>query len=565
MNSSPRSTQQRFLKTASCLAFFFAVAVFPGLQLPVCGAPPNFVVILADDMGFSDAGCYGGEIQTPNLDRLASNGLRYTQFYSTARCWPTRASILCGYYPQQVGRDNLPGLGGGASGVRPAWARLLPELLRPLGYRSYHSGKWHVDGPVLAGGFDHSYCLEDHNRHFYPRQHLLDDRPLPAVKPGDGYYTSTAIAQHAIEMLREHQASHAKQPFLLYLAFTAPHFPLQAIPEDIALYTNRYLAGWDVLRKERHERLSQLGLTRNALPALETTNAAHWSLSETKLQEQIDPGESGHAVPWNSLSASQKRFQPLKMAVHAAMVHRMDIEIGRVLEELRRAEAYENTVILFASDNGASAEQIIRGDMHDRSAPAGSGPTFLCLGAGWSSAANTPFRLHKSWVHEGGISSPLIIHWPAGISARGELRHSPGHVIDVPVTLLDLAGGQWPKVFKGAPVPPSPGRSLAPTFNEDVTVQHDSLWWFHDGNRAIRSGNWKLVADHKNPWELYHLGRDRAESVDLIASEPDRARELGIQWTNKLNEFIALRRASMPARADNPSAPARKRAGAMTH
>lgn len=191
-------------------------------------------------MGFSDAGCYGGEIGTPNLDRLASEGLRFTQFYNTARCWPSRACILTGYYAQQVRRDALVGLGGGVSGRRPAWARLLPERLRPAGYRSYHSGKWHVDGPVLAGGFDHSYSVNDHDRYFNPREHTLDDQPLPAVEPGSGYYATTAIAQHAIDMLAEHQAKHARQPFLLYLAFTSPHFPLHALPEDLALYRDRY-------------------------------------------------------------------------------------------------------------------------------------------------------------------------------------------------------------------------------------------------------------------------------------------------------------------------------------
>ena len=198
-------------------------------------AKPNIVVIVADDMGYSDAGCYGGEIQTPNLDRLAMNGLRFTQFYNTARCWSSRACLLTGYYAQQVRRDALPGLGGGVNGKRPAWAALLPAMLRPAGYRSYHSGKWHLDGPVLAGGFDHSYCITDFNRYFNPKEHTLDDQPLTPVKPGSGYYSTTAIAQHAIEMLAEHQAGHRGQPFFLYLAFLSPHFPLQALPEDAAL------------------------------------------------------------------------------------------------------------------------------------------------------------------------------------------------------------------------------------------------------------------------------------------------------------------------------------------
>ena len=391
-------------------------------------ARPNFVIIVADDMGYSDAGCYGGEIQTPNLDRLAKGGLRFTQFYNTARCWPSRACILTGYYAQQVHRDALPALGGGASGRRPAWARLLPERLRPLGYRSYHSGKWHVDGPVLAGGFDHSYSLNDHDRYFNPRHTTLDDKPLPAVKPESGYYATTAVAEHAIEMLAEHQAQHPGQPFLLYLAFTSPHFPLHALPEDIALYRDRYQAGWDALRQERYGKMTRMGLINCPLSRLDPGVVPSWNLPEAELRESIGPGEAARAAAWSELSEEQKQFQPVKMAIHAAMVHRMDIEIGRVLAQLKAMGAADNTAIFFVSDNGASAEEIIRGDKHDRTAPPGSARTFLSIGPGWSSAANTPFRLHKSWVHEGGISTPLIVNWPKGIPARGELRTDPGHL-----------------------------------------------------------------------------------------------------------------------------------------
>ena len=297
--------------------------------------PPNIIIILADDMGFSDAGCYGGEIRTPNLDRLAKGGLRFTQFYNTARCWPSRASILTGYYAQQIRRDALPGLDGGVNGRRPTWARLLPELLRPLGYRSYHSGKWHLDGPVLVGGFDRSYSLNDHDRYFCPKEHTLDDHPLPPVPPDSGYYATTAIAQHALDFLAEHQAEHQGQPFFLYLAFTAPHFPLQALPEDIALYHDRYQAGWDALRQQRHRRMQKLGLVNCPLSKLDPDVVPGWNLSETKLRELIGPGEAARAVAWDTLTPEQKRFQPVKMALHAAMIHRMDTEIGRVIAWLK--------------------------------------------------------------------------------------------------------------------------------------------------------------------------------------------------------------------------------------
>ncbi|MGA2864872.1 MAG: arylsulfatase [Verrucomicrobiota bacterium] len=538
--------------------FSMAGVVLLGLTAPVGAAAdgltpsaparPNVVIIVADDMGFSDAGCYGGEVRTPNLDRLANGGLRFTQFYNTARCWPSRACILTGYYAQQVHRDALPGLGGGASGRRPAWARLLPERLRPLGYRSYHSGKWHVDGPVLAGGFDHSYSLNDHDRYFNPREQTLDDRPLPAEKPDSGYYATTAIAQHAIDMLAEHQAKHAEQPFLLYLAFTSPHFPLHALPEDIALYRDRYREGWDALRQERYGKMMKMGLVNCPLSQLEPQVVPSWNLSEAELRERIGPGEAARAVSWDKLTEEQRQFQPIKLALHAAMVHRMDLEIGRVLAQLIAMGAFDNTVIFFVSDNGASAEQIIRGDLHDPTAPPGSARTFLSLGPGWSSAANTPFRLHKSWVHEGGISTPLIVHWPKGIPARGELRQTPGHLIDLAPTILELAGGKWPETANGQMAPTPPGKSLVPVFAKDGSVKHDSFWWYHDGNRAIRAGDWKLVADHQSPWELYDLRTDRSESTNLAALHPEMAKELERAWTAQMEEFRAqARQESLPA------------------
>ncbi len=513
-------------------ALFFAASL-----TAAAAKKPNVVVIVADDLGYSDLGCYGSEIQTPNLDSLAASGLRFTSFYNTARCWPSRAAILTGYYAQQVRRDLLPGVKSGNAGTRPTWARLLPDLLRPLGYRSYHSGKWHVDGQPLKNGFDHSYSLNDHDRYFSPDAHTWDDKPLPAVAPGSGYYSSTAIAQYAIEMLAGHQADHREQPFFLYLAFTAPHFPLQALPEDLALYRDRYQAGWDVLRQERFKRMSDMGLVTGKLPLLDPAVYPDYNLSETELREKIGPGEVGHAVPWDSLTDVQRQFQPVKMAIHAAMVHRMDLEIGRVIAKLKADGTYDDTLILFVSDNGASAEQIIRGDGHDRNASSGSAKSFLGLGPGWAAAANSPFRLYKSWTHEGGISTPLIAHWPHGIAAHGELRHNPGHLIDLAPTIIQLAGGQWPTMLVGQPVPATPGRSLAPAFAKDGSVTHDFLWWLHDDSRAIRMGDWKLVADHQKPWELYNLSQDRTENCNLAVANPTKAKELEREWTRRFEEI----------------------------
>ena len=547
------------LKTLLAALLCAATASFAAPAAP----KPNILIILADDMGFSDAGCYGGEIQTPNLDRLAANGVRFTQFYNTARCWSSRACVLTGYYAQTVRRDALPdaelgefgegGAKGGGNGIRPRWAQLLPAYLKPLGYRSYHSGKWHVDGLNLAGGFDHSYSIEDHNRYFTPKKHSEDDVPLPPVESGTNFYLTTFIADHAIKYLQEHAAKYSGQPFFEYLAFTAPHFPLHALPQDIAIYKDLYEKGWDAVRAERYARLKKMGIVTCDLSPRDPVAAPRWNLSEAKLREKIGPGEVGHAVPWDSLTAEQKKFQASKMAVHAAMIHRMDIEIGRVLDQIKAMGALDNTVIFFMSDNGATAEQIIRGDGHDPAAPVGSAKTFLGIGPGWSTAANTPFRMHKSWVHEGGISTPLIVQWPAGLKTHGELRDNPGHLIDLVPTILDLAGGKQPEKVGGMEAPPLQGKSLVPVFAKDNSVTRDYLWWFHDGNRAVRVGDWKLVADHQSPWELYDLRADRAESKNLAAANPGKVKELEQEWLKHAKEFRAL------AQQDPPPAPAGKK------
>lgn len=518
---------------------------------------PNILLILADDLGFSDLGCYGGEIDTPNLDRLAGNGLRYTQFYNTSRCWASRASLLTGHYPQAIRRDLLPevdrgeygmfGKVSGANGVRPRWALALPVLLRAAGYRSYHSGKWHLDGARLAAGFDRSYSLEDHNRFFSPKDHYLDDVKQPAVAPGSGYYATTAIADHALQCLRDHAAQHPGTPFFSFVAFTAPHFPLQALPQDIALYRKRYGIGWDQVRAERHARQRTLGIANGDLSPLEPDAAPRWNLTAEEQRAQIGPGEVARAVPWVSLTREQRDFQAEKMAIHAAMLHRMDLEIGRLLDQLRAAGALENTLVLFLSDNGASPEQILRGDGHDRNAPLGSARTYLGLGHGWSSAANTPFRLHKSWTHEGGITTPFIAHWPAGIAARGALRSTPGHVIDLLPTLLELTGASLPGKVEGLEVPPLPGRSLAPTFVRDGAVERECLWFYHDGNRALRAGDWKIVAEFGAPWELYDLRTDRAERRNLATLQPERVRAMERLWERETERCRQLAAQDLPA------------------
>lgn len=497
------------------------------------GERPNILIILADDMGYSDAGCYGGEIQTPNLDYLASNGLRFTQFYNTARCWPSRAAILTGYYAQQVRRDTVPGVVSGSQGTRPAWAKLLPELLKPLGYRSYHSGKWHVDGKPLQNGFDHSYSLDDHDRHFTPQKHQEDDHALPRVEAHSGYYSSTAIADHAIKYLQEHAAQYATQPFFEYLAFTAPHFPLQAPAADIARYRQAYLAGWDDMRVNRWNKLKQLKMSGTSLSAIEREVGPPYAFPDAL--KKLGPLEVNRPVSWSSLSPEQREFQADKMAIHAAMVDRMDREIGRVLDQLRAMKALEKTLILFLSDNGASAEMMVRGDGHDPHAECGTGATFLSIGPGWSSLANTPFRRHKTWVHEGGISTPFIVHWPQGIQARGELRHTPGHIIDIVPTLLEVAKGDPQKI-----VPTIAGISILANFTQDGTARHETLWWLHEGNKALRMGDWKIVsAASDGKWELYDLSSDRAEAKNLAAGMPEKVAELAARWQKEYTRYAS--------------------------
>ena len=505
---------------------------------------PNVVFILADDLGFSDLGSYGGEIQTPHLDALAANGLRFTQFYNTARCWPSRGALLTGYYAQQIHRDSLQALRGGMIGVRQPWARLLPDLLKPAGYRSYHTGKWHIDGKVLAGGFDRSLDIRSPGNYFTTRGIFRDDVPVKPTADEPGYYTTIATADHAIECLKDHAVTYADKPFFQYIAFHAPHFPLHALPEDIAKYRDKYSEGWDAMRAARFARQKKMGIIDTTLSAVEREVGP--PAAQPGVLEKLGPGEVNRPLPWSELNEEQRRFQAAKMAIHAAMVDRMDREIGRVIAQLKAMKAYENTIIFFASDNGASAEMLVRDGGHDPQAEPGSAATYLSIGPGFSSACNTPHRRHKTWVHEGGISTPLIVHWPAGIAAKGELRHTAGHLIDIVPTVLELAGVQKPKEWQGEAIPEAPGRSLATAFAKDVLVPRESLWWMHEGHRAVRVGDWKLVALRGEPWELYDLQTDRAEQHDLAAKNPEKVKELERVWQEQADRFTELARKTLP-------------------
>jgi len=492
--------------------------------------PPNVLLIMVDDMGFSDLGCYGGEMNTPNLDKLASGGLRFTQFNNTSRCWATRAALLTGYYPQQIGRDNAPGILGGATDIRPDWAELVPMYLKETGYRSYHSGKWHMDGMPVKSGFDRSYFLGDQGRFFSPQKHYVNDDTLPPVKRGSGYYATIEIAERAISQFKEHTADHADKPFFSYVAFTAPHFPLHALPEDIEDVGNRYAAGWEKLRNKRWERIQEMGIVKGELSKVEPQVGPPYHFPDALAI--LGEDEVNRPVSWESLTLEQQKFQQVKMSIHAAMIERVDKEIGRIIDQLKAMDALENTLIVFLSDNGASAEIMVRDDGHQPSAAPGSASTYLCLGPGWSNMSNTPFRRHKTWVQEGGSCTPLIAHWPDGITARDELRHTYGHVIDIVPTILDLAGIASDSLRQVA----LPGQSLRPLFEEEADWQRP-IWYYHEGNRALRVGDWKIVADKDTPWELFNLEEDRTESSNLAESRPNKVIEMEKLWNNMLSEI----------------------------
>jgi arylsulfatase A-like enzyme len=342
-------------------------------------------------------------------------------------------------------------------------------------------------------------------------------------------------------VLKDHATNHAEAPFFHYLAFAAPHFPLHALPEDIALYQDAYTEGWDVGPcAKRWQKMRQLGLLDGELSRPEADLGPPYHFPDALAI--LGPGEINKPAPWKSLTDAQKKFQADKMAIHAAMIHRMDLEIGRVFNQIKVMGQWENTLVLFLSDNGASAEIMVRDDGHDPTLPPGSAGTYLCLGPGWSTVANTPFRRHKTWTHEGGISTPLLASWPAGIAARGEIRATPGHVIDIVPTLLELAGAK-----PLADAPPAPGKSLVPVFAKDAESLHDTIWWYHDGHKAVRQGDWKAVAPKDEPWELYDLSNDRDESTDLAVAQAEKLRELVAAWDGLTAGFTTLASADLSA------------------
>jgi len=479
-------------------------------------AKPNIIVIMADDMGFSDLGCYGSEIATPNLDKLAAGGLRFTQFYNTARCCPTRAALLTGLYSHQAGVGHMVDNKGrpGYEGRLNDRCVTIGEALRPAGYRTYLSGKWHVGEArphwPVDRGFDRSYSLVSGGTNYFrldPNRILARDGEK--ITPPADWYVTDAITDNAVAFLADHGKS--DKPFFLYVAYTAPHWPLHAHPQDIAKYRGKYKAGWDALRQSRRQKMIELGIVD-----------AKWPLT---------PRDKG--VPaWEN--AKNHDDWDVRMAVYAAQIDRMDQGIGKVLAQVKAQGAEANTLVLFLADNGGCAEIIDRGKP---GVPAGPADSFLSYGVGWANASNTPFRLYKHWVHEGGIATPLIASWPATIQKPAS-TNQPGHVIDLMATCVDAAGAEYPRTFKDRPITPLEGKSLLPIFLGQTRPGHTAIFWEHEGNRAVRQGKWKLVARHKGDWELYDLEADRTEMANQAAKQPEKVKELAAlheQWAKRAN------------------------------
>lgn len=501
-----RSFIQMMSMTAAAPLGSLAVAPSRSLLAAPKRKRPNIVILLADDMGFSDIGCFGSEINTPNLDRLAREGMRFTEFRNTARCCPSRSSLLTGLYPHQAGVGLMVEDRG-----KPAYQGYLndrcvtiAEVLRSAGYRTLMSGKWHVGEHrphwPTDRGFDKYFGLisgacnyfrlddPDAQRH---RQMALDDKPW--TPPPTGFYMTDAIADHAVEFIDSY--GRGEHPFFLYTAFTAPHYPLHALPEDIAKYEGKYMKGWDALRKERHQRLIDMGIVDRRWP--------------------LTPRDE-EAPAWETVE--DKKAWDRRMAVYAAQIDRMDRGIGRILRKIHDSGADDNTLVMFLSDNGGCAEIVDRGKP---GVPPGLPDSFTSYGIPWANASNTPFRLYKRWVHEGGIATPFIARWPSVIKQKNAMTRDVGHLIDMMATCVDVAGAKYP----GAPIQPMEGQSLVPVF-QDKSIGDRKLCWEHMGNRAALEGKWKLVSRYPGKWELYDLEADRTEMNDLAATMPDKAAQL---------------------------------------
>ena len=498
---------------------------------------PNIILIMADDMGYSDLGCFGSEIHTPNLDSLADSGLRLTQFYNASRCCPTRASLLTGLYQHQAGIGDMVGDYGipAYQGYLNNQCMTMAEVLKTAGYDTYMSGKWHVGTSPehwpRKRGFDRYFGLITGASNYYnlnpyrvngpPSIMALDDsRYYP---PDTGYYMTDAFGDYACRFLEEHKES--RNPFFLYLPFTSPHWPLHAYKEDIDKYLGTYMIGWDSLRAQRYISMKEMGIIKG-----------NWDLSP---RNDVVPS-------WDSVSAEDKKMWDRRMAVYAAMIDRMDQNIGRVFTTLRKENLDHNTLIVFIADNGGCHERVKNvGNYIHTTGITGDPDSFDSYQYNWANASNTPFRMFKHWVNEGGISSPFIAWYP-GFIDKGVLNtKNPAHIIDLMPTFIELSGAEYPREYKGNPVKPLPGESIVPLL-QGKPMNDRTLFWEHEGNQALRQGNWKIIStfDRKErtsgPWELYNLDNDRSELNNLSEKYPDVIKLMVSEYDSLMTDFDVL-------------------------
>lgn len=512
------------------------------LSTPALADRPNIVLIMADDMGYSDIGCYGGEIPTPNIDGLAAGGLRFTQFYNTGRCCPTRASLMTGLYPHEagVGRMVYANRGPGYLGYLNDQCLTIAEVLANAGYQTMMSGKWHVGHAQgqwpTDRGFQQFYGIHIHvdsyfkvlpNCPVYHNGQLAippTTDPPNTLHPDDEWYTTDVFTDWALKFLNETKP--AEKPFFLYLAYNSPHWPLEAPRENIEHFQGKYLDGWDNLRETKLAKMKELNIVSD--------------------DSVLSPSEN---PTWHSIPEADRVELDFRRAIYSAQIERMDENIGRVVEKLEQMDVMDNTLILFLSDNGCCAEGGMFGYKWQKNGVDNyaqwrkESRRSSSTGQAWACASNTPFRLYKHWVHEGGIATPLIAHWPKVIDETGELTHQPGHVVDIMATCCDVGKAEYPKEQNEKTIHPMRGISLVPAFQNPENVQPRTLYWEHEQHAAIRDGKWKLVSldgTDETQWCLYDMEQDRTELHDLSEAMPERVENLKKRWTKWAQETNVL-------------------------
>jgi len=492
--TSEIASRRHFLKMSALAAATLTtpLSVLRGADAVDGGVKPNILIILADDMGYSDLGCYGGEVETPNIDGLASNGVRFSQFYNTAKCTPSRVSLMTGLYEHQAGSASMK------RGVT------IAQVLRQTGYFTAITGKWHLSDEPTDWGFDRYFGHLSGSTNYWTGDKTYRLNGKPFTDFGEDFYSTDANTDYAIRFIDE--AIEQKKPFFMYVAHNAPHSPLQAYEKDVQKYRGQYRTGWDELRRQRYKRQVEMGLIKSS-----------WELSE----------RPAYIPAWDSLSEEQKDWEDFRRAAFSAAIDRLDQNVGRLVSHLKEKDAVENTLILVLSDNGADSRELGRGHEY----PPWDSRSHWLLGTGWANAANTPFRWYKMNQHEGGISTPLIAHWPKGLkTSPGEITHQPGHIIDISATLYDLASASYPATCDGREITPLQGNSLLPILQGKTREGHDWMYFQYMNNRAIRKGKWKLVSVRSGPWELYDIENDRTELHDLVDEYPEVAVDLRDLW-----------------------------------